>query len=49
MTAVIPFLNGCLMNPAVPAQNSNETPKPLVFGAATIKPPDPKAPDRLAG
>jgi uncharacterized protein (TIGR03435 family) len=49
LTAVIAVLTGCLMNPAALAQSSNETPKPLVFDAATIKPPDPKAPDRLAG
>lgn len=48
-TAVIAGLSSCLMNPAALAQSSNETPKPLVFDAATIKPPDPKAPDRLAG
>jgi uncharacterized protein (TIGR03435 family) len=38
-----------LMNPAARAQGSNETAKPHVFDVATIKPPDPKAPDRLAG
>jgi len=48
-TAFIAGLTGCLMNPAALAQSSNESPKPLVFDAATIKPPDPKAPDRLAG
>ena len=48
-TAVIAGLSGCLMNPAALAQSNNETPKPFVFDAATIKPPDPKAPDRNAG
>jgi hypothetical protein len=38
LTAVIAGLSGCLMNPAALAQSSNETPKPLVFDAATIKP-----------
>ena len=37
-TAFIAGLSGCLMNPAALAQNSIETPKPLVFDAATIKP-----------
>jgi uncharacterized protein (TIGR03435 family) len=48
-TTVIAGLCGCLMNPAALAQSSNETPKPFVFDAATIKPPDPKAPSRIAG
>ena len=48
-TAFIAGLSGCLMNPAALAQSSNETPKPFVFDAATIKPPDPKAPSRIAG
>ena len=48
-TAVIAGLSGCLMNPAALAQNSNETPKPFVFDAATIKPPDPKALARNSG
>ena len=48
-TAVIAGLSCCLMNPAALAQSSNETPKPFVFDAATIKPPDPKAPYRNAG
>jgi uncharacterized protein (TIGR03435 family) len=48
-TAVIAGLCGCLMNPAALAQTSNETPKPFVFDAATIKTPDPKAPSRVAG
>jgi uncharacterized protein (TIGR03435 family) len=47
--AVIVGLSGCLMNPGALAQSSNETPKSLVFDAATIKPPDPKAPNRVAG
>jgi uncharacterized protein (TIGR03435 family) len=47
--AVIAGVFGCLMNPAAPAQSSDETAKHLVFDAATIKPPDPKATDRLAG
>jgi uncharacterized protein (TIGR03435 family) len=41
LTAVIAGLSGCLMNPAALAQSSNETPKPLVFDAATIKPSAP--------
>ncbi len=48
-TAVIAGLCYYLMNPVALAQSSNETPKPPVFDATTIKPPDPKAPDRLAG
>jgi uncharacterized protein (TIGR03435 family) len=47
-TAVIAGLSGCLMHPSALAQ-SNETPKHLVFDAATIKPPDPKAPSRVSG
>ena len=38
--AVIAGLSGCLINPTALAQSSNETPKPLVFEAATIKPPN---------
>jgi uncharacterized protein (TIGR03435 family) len=41
LTAVIAGLSGCLMNPTALAQSSNETPKPLVFDAATIKPSAP--------
>jgi hypothetical protein len=48
LTAVIVGLSGCLMNPAALAP-SNETPKRLVFDAATIKPPDPKASSRVMG
>ena len=40
-TAFIAGLSGCLMNPAALAQSSNETLKPPVFDAATIKPAAP--------
>jgi uncharacterized protein (TIGR03435 family) len=49
LTALIAGLCCCLMNPAALAQSSNETSKPLVFDAASIKPPDPNAPYRNAG
>ena len=49
LTAILAGLSSCFINPTAFAQSSNETPRPLAFDAATIKPPDPKAPYRLAG
>jgi uncharacterized protein (TIGR03435 family) len=50
LRAVLPIvflasLSSCLMNPAALGQ----TPKPPIFDAATIKPPDPMVPDRISG